>query len=279
MDNASGAGPQIGNRRGVGSFVADIAEPMRPTPTGRYGSEYCRAEREQGVVVWDAYPLLHTSSANQWEEVMKAKYKMTVAALAGVVLGAVAMMVSGIATAVAQDTVRVRGTIERIDGSMYVIKARDGAELKVALADNPQIAGVVKASLSDIKQGSFVGVTAMPQADGNQRALEVHIFPEAMRGTGEGHYPWDLRPQSTMTNANVEHAVTAVEGQTLTLKYKDGEKRIFVPANTPIVVYVQGDKSDLKPGAKVFIGAIKQPDGTLQGRAWRVGRDGVTPPM
>jgi hypothetical protein len=210
---------------------------------------------------------------------MKANYKMTIAALAGVALGALAMMVSGITTALAQDTARLRGTIERIDGSTYVIKARDGAELKVTLADNPQIAGVVKASLSEIKQGSFVGVTAMPQADGSQRALEVHIFPEAMRGTGEGHYPWDLRPQSTMTNANVEQVVTAVDGQTLTLKYKDGEKKIFVPANTPIVVYVQGDKSDLKPGAKVFIAAIKQPDGTLQGRAWRVGRDGVTPPM
>jgi len=204
---------------------------------------------------------------------------MTVVAVAGVALGALVLMVSGIATALAQDTVRVRGTIERLDGSTYVVKARDGAELKVALADNPQIAGVVKASLSDIKQGSFVGVTAMPQADGSQRALEVHIFPEAMRGTGEGHYPWDLRPQSTMTNANVEQAVTGVDGQTLTLKYKDGEKKIFVPTGTPIVVYVQGAKSDLKPGAKVFIAAIKQPDGTLQGRAWRVGRDGVTPPM
>src|SRR5215831_13058752 len=107
-------------------------------------------------------PYCTTSPANQWEELMKAKYEMTIAALAGVALGAVAMMVS--ATAVAQETVRVRGTIERIDGSIYVIKARDGAELKVALADNPQIAGVVKASLSDIKQGSFVGVTAMPQA-------------------------------------------------------------------------------------------------------------------
>jgi len=210
---------------------------------------------------------------------MEANYRMTVVALAGVALGALVLMVSGIATALAQDTVRVRGTIERLDGSTYVVKARDGAELKVALADNPQIAGVVKASLSDIKQGSFVGVTAMPQADGSQRALEVHIFPEAMRGTGEGHYPWDLRPQSTMTNANVEQAVTGVDGQTLTLKYKDGEKKIFVPTSTPIVVYVQGDKSDLKPGAKVFIAAIKQPDGTLQGRAWRVGRDGVTPPM
>ena len=210
---------------------------------------------------------------------MKANYKMTMAALASVALGGLAMMLPGIAPALAQDTVRVRGTIERIDGSTYVVKTRDGAELKVAVADNPEIAGVVKASLSDIKQGSFVGVTAMPQADGSQRALEVHIFPEAMRGTGEGHYPWDLRPQSTMTNANVEQAVTGVDGQTLTLKYKDGEKKIFVPTSTPIVVYVQGDKSDLKPGAKVFIAAIKQPDGTLQARAWRVGRDGVTPPM
>src|SRR5262249_13364728 len=207
---------------------------------------------------------------------MKAKCKTSVAVLAGVAL---AMMASGVATVLAQDTVRIRGTIERIDGSIYVVKARDGAELKVALGDNPQIAGIVKAALSDIKQGSFVGVTAMPQADGSQRALEVHIFPEAMRGTGEGHYPWDLRPQSTMTNANVEQAVTAVDGQTLTLKYRDGEKRIFVPANAPVVAYVQGDKSDLKLGAKVFVAAIKQPDGTLQGRAWRVGRDGVTPPM
>jgi hypothetical protein len=219
-----------------------------------------------------------TSATNQWEEFMKANYRTTVAALASIVLG-LAVMLPGIATALAQDTVRVRGTIERLDGSTYLVKARDGAELKVALADNPQIAGVVKASLSDIKRGSFVGVTAMPRADGSQSALEVHIFPEAMRGTGEGHYPWDLQPQSTMTNANVEQVVTAVDGQTLTLKYKDGEKKIFVPANTPIVVYVPGDRSDLKPGAKVFIVAVKQPDGTLQGRAWRVGRDGVTPPM
>jgi hypothetical protein len=112
---------------------------------------------------------------------------MTMAALASVALGGLAMMLPGIATALAQDTVRVRGTIERIDGSTYVVKTRDGAELKVALADNPQIASVAKASLSDIKQGSFVGVTAMPRADGSQSALEVHIFPEAMRGTGEDH--------------------------------------------------------------------------------------------
>src|SRR5262249_4233197 len=146
--------------------------------------------------------------------------RTTVAALASVVLG-LAVMLPGIATALAQDTVRVRGTIERLDGSTYLVKARDGAELKVALADNPQIAGVVKASLSDIKRGSFVGVTAMPRADGSQSALEVHIFPEAMRGTGEGHYPWDLQPPSTMTNANVEQVErcdTGVGGKTRTRK-------------------------------------------------------------
>ena len=174
---------------------------------------------------------------------------------------------------------RIRGTIERVDGATYVVKARDGAELKLTLADNAQIAGIIKASLSDIKQNSFVGVTAMPQPNGSLSAVEVHIFPEAMRGTGEGHYPWDLRPQSTMTNANVDQVVSAVDGRTLTLKYKDGEKKIVVPANAPIVAYVPGDKSDIKPGAKVFIVAVKQADGTLQGRAWRVGRDGVTPPM
>jgi hypothetical protein len=138
---------------------------------------------------------------------------------------------------------------------------------------------VVKASLADVKPGMFVGVTALPQPDGTQRALEVHIFPEKMRGTGEGHYPWDLQPNSSMTNGNIADAVTAVDGQTLTVKYKDGEQTIFIPATTPIVTYVAGDQSDLKVGAKVFVVAAKQPDGTLQGRAWRAGRDGVTPPM
>jgi hypothetical protein len=205
---------------------------------------------------------------------MKANGRMTMAAF-----GALAIIASGIASTAAQDTVRVRGTIEQVNGTIYLIKARDGAELKIVLADKPQIAGVVKAALSDIKKGSFVGVTAMPKADGGLTAVEVHIFPESMRGTGEGHYPWDLRPQSTMTNANVEQVVTAVDGQTLTLKYKDGEKKIFVPASAPIVSYVPGDASDLKVGAKVFVVSVKRSDGTLEGRAWRVGRDGVTPPM
>ena len=126
----------------------------------------------------------------------------------------------------------------------------DGSELKVLLADNGGVTAIVKASLSDIKQGSFVGVAGMPRADGSQKAIEVLIFPEAMRGTGEGHYPWDVRPQSTMTNANVEQSVTGVDGQALTLKYKDGEKKIIVPPEAPIVAPTPGDKGDLKPGVE-----------------------------
>ena len=123
-------------------------------------------------------------------------------------------------------------------------------------------------------------MTAMPQTDGSQRAIEVHIFPEAMRGTGEGHRPWDLAPNSTMTNANVEHAVTGAEGQTLTLKYKEGEKKIVVPSEAAIVTFVPGERSDLKTGAKIFIpAASKQPDGTLSAQRIIFGKDGVTPPM
>jgi hypothetical protein len=175
--------------------------------------------------------------------------------------------------------VRVRGTIDRVEGDVYVVKARGGAELKVKLPDNVMVVALSKASLADIKQGSYVGVAGMPQADGSQKALEVHIFPEAMRGTGDGHRGWDLQPTSTMTNGNVEQTMASSDGQVLTLKYKDGEKKIVVPADAPIVVYVPGEKSELKPGASIFIAAAtKQPDGTLQAPRVNVGR-GVAPPM
>jgi hypothetical protein len=196
-----------------------------------------------------------------------------------VTVGGLALVFAA-STTWAQDTVRVRGTIVRVEGQTLVVKSREGAELKVVLADNALVVAIVKASLSDIKQGSFVGVTGMPQADGSQKAVEVHIFPEAMRGTGEGHRPWDLRPQSTMTNANVEQTVAGVDGHTLTLKYKDGEKKIIVVPETAIVTYVPGDKSELKPGVKIFIAAAnKQPDGTLQAPRVNFGKDGLTPPM
>lgn len=175
--------------------------------------------------------------------------------------------------------VRVRGTIDRVEGDVYVVKARSGAELKIKLPDNVMVVALSKASLADIKQGSYVGVAGMPQADGSQKALEVHIFPEPMRGTGDGHRGWDLQPTSTMTNGNVEQTIASSDGQVLTLKYKDGEKKILVPADAPIVAYVPGDKSELKPGASIFIAAAtKQPDGTLQTPRVNVGR-GVAPPM
>jgi hypothetical protein len=175
--------------------------------------------------------------------------------------------------------VRVRGTIDRVEGDTYVVKARGGAELKVTLAEKATVVALIKASLADIKQGSYIGVTGMPQADGSQKALEVHIFPEAMRGTGEGHRPWDLQASSTMTNGNVEQTAAGTDGQSLTIKYKDGEKKFTVPADTPIVVYVPGERSELKPGASIFIAAaVKQPDGSLQAPRVNVGR-GVAPPM
>jgi hypothetical protein len=199
----------------------------------------------------------------------------------GRTLGLAALLLAAfVSNAGAQDTIRVRGTIDRVDGTVYVVKARDGAELKVTLMDNGIVVAIVKASLADIKPGLFVGSTGMPQPDGSQKAIELHIFPEAMRGTGEGHYPWDLRPDSTMTNANVEESVASVDGQTLTLKYKTGEKKIVVTPQTMVVAYNPGDKADLKPGTKIFIAvAKKQPDGTLQAARINYGKDGLTPPM
>jgi hypothetical protein len=195
-------------------------------------------------------------------------------------LCAAALTLAMFASASAQDTMRVRGTIERVEGPVYVIKTRDGAELKVALAEPGLVVALVKASMADIKPGLFVGSTGMPQPDGSQKAIEVHIFPEAMRGTGEGHYPWDLQTDSTMTNANVEESVTGVDGQTLTLKYKTGEKKIVVTPQTVIITYMPGDKNELKPGTKIFIGAAKkQADGTLLTPRINYGKDGLTPPM
>ena len=177
--------------------------------------------------------------------------------------------------------VRVRGTVEAFDGTEMTVKSRDGqTTYKIKPTANVAVRGIVKAALTDIKDNSFIGVTGMPQADGSQKAVEIHIFPEPMRGTGEGHRPWDLAPNSTMTNATVAQMVKAVDGDVITLKYKDGEKKIVVTPQTEIVTYVPGSKDDLKPGAKIFIaGAAKKDDGTLEAASISVGRDGVTPPM
>jgi hypothetical protein len=199
------------------------------------------------------------------------------------VLGAAALaLIFSASASFAQQpqTVRIRGQIDKVEGDLIDIKARSGEVTKVKLVEPQRVTAVVKASLADIKPGSYIGVTAMPQADGSQQAIAIQIFLEAQRGTAEGHRPWDLRPGSTMTNAAVESTVAGVEGQTIMVKYKDGEKKVVVPPNTPIVAFAPGQKDELKPGAPVIVfTATKQPDGSLTAPAINVGRDGVVPPM
>jgi hypothetical protein len=189
-------------------------------------------------------------------------------------------LVASVAWAQQPPSVRIRGTIEGVDGSMLTVKSREGTELKVRMTDNVSIVGIAKIAMSEIKPGSYIGVSAMPEPDGTQKALAIHIFPEAMRGTGEGFRPWDLRPNSTMTNATVAETVASTDGQNIVVKYKDGEKKVVVPPDTPIVTFVAGEKSELKPGAKIIIfGATKKEDGTLEANRVNVGIDGLTPPM
>src|ERR1700688_3964959 len=177
-------------------------------------------------------------------------------------------------------TVRIRGTIEAVDGPTLSIKTREGNDVKVKMTDNVVVVGIARAALSEIKPGSYIGVSAMPEPDGTQKALAVHIFPENQRGAAEGFRPWDLRPNSTMTNATVAETVAGTEGQNILVKYKDGEKKVLVPPDTPIVTFVAGDRSELQPGAKIIIfSATRKEDGSLEAARVNVGRDGITPPM
>ena len=202
---------------------------------------------------------------------MTATMRMT---LAGVLLAASC----AIAAAQPAPTVRVKGTIEKVEGNVLTLKTAAGEE-KLTLTGNAQIVAVVKASMADIKENTFLGSAAMPQPDGSQKALEVHIFPEAMRGTGEGHRPFAPTPGSTMTNGTAAGAtVTGVDGAAIKVKYKDGEKVIIVPPNVPIVRYEIGSAADLKAGAGFTItAATKKPDGTLEAARINVGRDGTVP--
>jgi hypothetical protein len=192
------------------------------------------------------------------------------------------------ASVFAQDKpVRVRGTIDQIEGSMMIVKSREGDTLRIKLTDDGSVIALEKASLADIKPNSYVGSTAMPQPDGTWKAVEVHIFPEAMRGTGEGDRPYDYRPQSTMTNGTVSNVgkstvggtVSSEEGSTITLSYKDGSKKIELTPETVIVSYLPGSREELKPGARIYIpAATRQADGTLMTARINVGR-GIAPPM
>jgi hypothetical protein len=195
---------------------------------------------------------------------------------------AVAMVVASSLFALAQQPpspTRVRGTIEGVDGDMLAVKSRAGEDFRLRMTADVRVVGIAKISLSDIKVGSFIGTTTVPGADGSQNAIEVHVFPEDMRGTGEGSRPFDLRPNSTMTNATVAQTVAGNDGHTLLIKYKDGEKQVVVSPETPVVTYVPADKSELKAGAKVIAAMKKLPDGSYETNRVSVGRDGLTPPM
>ena len=199
---------------------------------------------------------------------------------AGLVLGAT-LAAAVVAPALGQQPLRVRGTIESVDGTTFVVKAGEAGDVKVSLAEKVGVFGVVKATLADIKPGAFIGVGADPQPDGSQRAIQVTIFAESQRGTGEGHRPWD-RPNTTMTNATVETTAGAVEGQTLTVKYKmgdrTGEQKVVVPPDAVIRAYVASDASELKPGANIVVmNATRKPDGTIEATRINVGRGGMTP--
>lgn len=195
---------------------------------------------------------------------------------------ALAMVTLSTLHAIAQQppTLRIRGTIETVDGNTLGIKTREGADVKVRMTDNVAVFAVVKTSLSEIKEGAYIGVTGMPEPDGTQKAIAVHIFPENQRGAAEGFRPWDARANSTMTNATVAQTVKGTDGQNILVKYKDGEKKVVVPPETPIVTFIVSDKTEVKPGAKLIVfGAARKDDGSLEANRVNVGRDGLTPPM
>src|ERR1700720_2460300 len=180
---------------------------------------------------------------------------------------AIAMVAASSLYAIAQQPPspsRVRGTIESVEGDVLTVKSRSGEDVKLHMTGDMRVVGITKISLSDIKVGSFIGTTTVPDPDGGQKAVEVHVFPEDMRGTGEGSRPYDLRPNSTMTNATVATTVAGNDGHTLMVKYKDGEKKVVVSPDTPVVTFVPGDKSDLKAGAKIIAFMKKLPYGSFE---------------
>ncbi|MBX9845973.1 MAG: hypothetical protein K2Z80_29635 [Xanthobacteraceae bacterium] len=194
--------------------------------------------------------------------------------------GLVLMASASVVFAQQAPTVRVRGEITKVDGNTLSVKSRSGENLTVKLAEPPRIAAMVKAPLADIKEGSFIGVSAMPQPDGTQKAFAIHIFMDSQKGVVADRFSeWDSRPGSTMTNANVATTVSGNDGQNLLVKYKDGEKKVLIPPGTPIAKYEPGTAADLKVGAKVFVGAArKEADGTLTAPNIAVGRD-IDPPQ
>jgi hypothetical protein len=183
------------------------------------------------------------------------------------------------ATASAAEGVRVRGTVVSVTNDTLLVKSRDGDNVSIALGAGWKAGGIAKAGLADIKPGDFVGIASLPNATGGAGALEVLVFPPAMRGTGEGSYGWDLKPNSTMTNGSVSEAVQSVEGTTVNVVYHGQSKKIVIAPGTPVVTFAKATNADVKPGAAVFVPAQKADDGKLSATQVVVGKDGVVPPM
>jgi hypothetical protein len=195
-----------------------------------------------------------------------------------IVAATILAFAAGVAWAQQPQTVRVSGTVESFDGHVLAIKSAKLGAVKVNLADKVTIFGVSAATIDDIKSGSYIGVGAMPQPDGSQRAIQVTVMAESQRGLSEGHRPWNARPNSTMTNGSVDQTVESVEGRAMIVKYKGGEKKIVVPPDAKILAYSVADTSELKPGAHVAVlGAVKKPDGSLETNRVNVGRGEVVP--
>jgi len=192
-----------------------------------------------------------------------------------------ALLALAAATAFAQapQPYRLRGTVEKIEGTSMTVKTYAGNTVLVKLADNYAVMGISKASAADIDTTKYIGTTTVGERDGALVALEVHIFPEAMRGVGEGHRDWDLRPNSKMTNAAVANVVAMGKDRVMTVKYKDGEKKVLVTDATAVVSYAPAERGALKAGAPVFVVAEKKPDGSVTAARVNVGLNGQAPPM
>lgn len=193
----------------------------------------------------------------------------------------IAALFSGLAgTALAQNAApfRIRGTIDSVQGQSMQVTSRTGQKMTLALAPDLGVTAIVATKITDIQPNSYIGTAALPQPDGTLKALEVQVFPESMRGVGEGHRAWDVQPDSTMTNGTVGDVV-GTTGRTLTLRYKGGEQKVFVPENAPIITYMPATAAMLTPGAHVIITAVQKPDGTVVATRVGVGKDGLVPPM
>lgn len=198
--------------------------------------------------------------------------RLSIAFLCGVLVLASSM-------ASAQNTLRVRGTISDFDGTVLSVKSREGENLKLQLTESTTVSYPKAVKLSEIKPGDYIGTTATPDSEGRLVAREVHLFAETARGSGEGHFSWDMEPRSTMTNANLTKMVTAANGQELTLEYKDGTQKILVPEGVPVVTAVPGDRSLLQPAVYVFISVRVAADGSMTATRIQASKDGIKPPM